>query len=226
MHATSPPEPGAIPVITYFNVRGRAEAIRLILEEVGVAYRERRVAVEEWPALKPTLPFGQLPCYEDGPLRIVQSHAIYRYLARRYDLYGLDEADRVRCDIVEETFVDAQNDLGGFLWKPDFSALRADYEKNHLPQLLTRIQNLLAVNRNGSGFWCGERISFVDFLAWHFLDYVRAFSLATLQQFNTLYAFKQRIETRPRIAAYLSSPRRPATLTVAIAPFGGTPETS
>jgi hypothetical protein len=57
----------AIPVITYFNVRGRAEVIRLLLEEVGVEYRERRVAVEEWSALKATLPFGQLPCLRSRP---------------------------------------------------------------------------------------------------------------------------------------------------------------
>jgi glutathione S-transferase len=214
------------PVITYFNVRGRAEPIRLILEERAVAYRERRVAVEEWPALKPTLPFGQLPCYEHGALRIFQSHAIYRHLARTLDLYGRDETERVRCDVVEEACVDAQGDIAGFFWKPDFADKRADYAANHLPQLLNRMQNLLLENRGGSGFWSGEQLSYVDFLAWHFLDYVRPFSNATLQEFGALYAFKQRIESRQRIAAYLASPRRPATLTVAMAPFGGTPETS
>jgi glutathione S-transferase len=216
----------AMPVITYFNVRGRAEVIRLILEERAVAYGERRVTLEEWPALKPTLPFGQLPCYEQGALRIFQSHAIYRHLARQHDLYGRDETERVRCDVVEEACVDAQNDIGGFFWKPDFAALRVQYEAHHLPQLLDRMQRLLLENRGSAGFWCGEQLSYVDFLAWHFLDYVRAFSMPTLQRFAALYAFKQRIDNRPRIASYLASSRRPATLTVAMAPFGGTPETS
>ena len=214
------------PVITYFDVRGRAEPIRMMLEGRGVAYRERRVAVQEWPALKPTLPFGRLPCYEHGALRIFQSHAIYRHLARTLDLYGRDETERVRCDIVEEACVDAQNDIAGFFWKPDFAEQRSDYEANHLPQLLSRMQSLLLENREGSGFWSGEQLSYVDFLAWHFLDYVRPFSTTTLQRFGVLYAFKQRIERRPRIADYLASTRRPATLTVSMAPFGGTPETS
>lgn len=216
----------AVPVITYFDVRGRAEVIRLLLEEVGVQYRERRVGLEEWPALKATLPFGQLPCYEEGALRIFQSHAIYRHLARQHDLYGRDEAERVRCDVVQEACVDAQNNIASFFWSPDFASKRAEYEASQLPQLLTRMQNLLLENRGSTGFWCGAQLSYVDFLAWHFLDYVRAFSAATLQQFTVLYAFKQRIEARPRIAAYLASPRRPKTLTVALAPFGGTPETS
>jgi len=55
---------------------------------------------------------------------------------------------------------------------------------------------------------------------------VRPFSQHTLDRFETLRAFKRRIEARPRIVAYPSSGRRPATLTISTAPFGGTPETS
>lgn len=98
----------AIPLLTYFDIRGRAEVIRLILEEVAAPYRERRVQEQEWAAVKPTMPFGQMPLYQDGELLIPQSHAIYRYLARKYGLYGQDERERVRCDIIEEVFVEAQ----------------------------------------------------------------------------------------------------------------------
>jgi glutathione S-transferase len=212
--------------LTYFDVRGRAEVVRLLLEESAAPYRERRVALEEWAALKPSLLLGQLPMYEEGDLVILQSHAIYRHLARKHGLYGDDERDRVRCDIVEETFVDAQNELGGFYWNPKFAELRHEYERDKLPVLLDRIQRLFAQNAGGSGFWVGDRLSFVDFLAWHFLDCVRPFSQRTLDRFEVLAAFKRRIEALPRIAAYLSSSRRPATLTVRVAPFGGTVETS
>jgi glutathione S-transferase len=81
------------PLLTYFDVRCRAEIVRLILEETATSYRERRVDVAEWPMLKPTLLFGQLPTYEDGDLLIVQSHAICRYLARKHDLQGADERE-------------------------------------------------------------------------------------------------------------------------------------
>ena len=218
------------PLITYFDVRGRAEVIRLILEEKEIAYREKRVAIEEWPAFKPTLLFGQLPTFEyeseQGKIVLNQSHAIYRHLARTLDLYGQTEAEHVRCDIVEEAFVDAQNNLGGFYWNPQFAEKRTDYEKNDLPALLNKLQQLLQQNQQGQGFWVGTGLTYVDFCAWHFLDYVRPFSQRTLEQFELLYQFKQRLEMRPRIAAYLASPRRPATLTVSMAPFGGTPETS
>ena len=216
----------AVPTLTYFDVRGRAEVIRLILEETGQLDRERRIQLSEWAALKPTFPFGQVPLYQEGDLSIPHSHAIYRYLARKHGLCGTSEADRIRVDVVEETFVDLQNELGGFYWSPQFHEKRDEYERSKLPALLDKAQRLLAQNRGGDGYWVGDALTFVDFQAWHFLDYVRPFSQRTLDGFDKLVAFKQRIESRPRIAAYLASDRRPRTQTVPMAPFGGTAETS
>jgi glutathione S-transferase len=214
------------PLLTYFDVRGRAEVVRLILEETGTAYREKRVQMDEWPSLKPKLPFGQLPTYEEGDLFILHSHAIYRHLARVHNLYGRNEREHVCCDLVEETFVDAQTNVGGFFWHPDFATKRDEYERTALPDLLGKLQRLFEQNDRGNGYWVGDNLTYVDFCAWHLLDYVRPFSQKTLDRFEKLNAFKQRIEARPRIAAYLRSDRRPKTLTVAAAPFGGTPETS
>src|SRR5688500_13629445 len=216
----------SLPTLTYFDIRGRGEVIRLILEETATPYRERRIREQDWAATKPTMPFGQMPLYEEGNVVIVHSHAIYRYLARKHGLYGRDESERIRCDIVEETFVDAQNALGGFFWNPRFSELRDEFERDKLPQLLSQLERLLARNEQGRGFWVGRALSYVDFCAWHFLDNTRAFSQRTLETFELLCAFKQRLQARPWIAADLASERRPRTLTVSMAPFGGTPETS
>ncbi|HTE42998.1 MAG TPA: glutathione S-transferase family protein [Steroidobacteraceae bacterium] len=195
------------PLITYFDVRGRAEVIRLIFEETGTPYRERRIKLEDWPALKPTLPFAQLPTYEDGELSIVHSHAIYRHLARKHGLCGNSESERVRCDVVEETFVDAQSSIGGFFGIPS-SRLNVTNTNATLPDLLGRLQRLLEQNDGGNSYWVGRQLTLADFVAWPALDYVRPFSQRTLERFDKLYAFKQRFEARPRIAAYLNSDRR------------------
>jgi glutathione S-transferase len=226
MHERPETTEGALPTLTYFDVRGRAEVIRLILEETGQPYRERRIQITEWAALKSTFPFGQVPLYEEGELSIPHSHAIYRYLARKHGLCGGSEAERIRTDVVEETFVDLQNALGTFYWSPQFHEKRDEYESTTLPALLDKAQWLLVQNRGGDGYWVGEGLTFVDFCAWHFLDYVRPFSQRTLDRFEKLAAFKRRIESRPRVAAYLTSERRPRTQTVPMAPFGGTAETS
>jgi glutathione S-transferase len=214
------------PLLTYFDVRGRGEIVRAILEETATPYREQRVQLADWTALKPTLPFGQLPRYEDGDLVIVHSHAIYRHLARTHNLYGNNEAERVRCDIVEESFTDAQASLVGLFWSPDFANKRDEFENTTLPEMLSRLQTLFEQNDNGAGYWVGNQLTLADFMAWYTLDCMRAFSQATLQRFVTLNAFKHRFEARPRIAAYLQSPRRPKTITVSLAPFGGTEATS
>ena len=72
--------------LTYFPLRGRAEAIRLVLEYVGATYEDKKVSFEEWGAIKPTLPFGQIPFYEDEDVKIPQSMAIVRHLGRKYSL--------------------------------------------------------------------------------------------------------------------------------------------
>jgi len=66
----------------------RIEIARLILEQAGAHYKDTRVEGAQWPALKATLPLGQIPFLKDGEVQIPQSHAIHRYLARKYNLYG------------------------------------------------------------------------------------------------------------------------------------------
>ncbi|MBC7984894.1 MAG: glutathione S-transferase family protein [Candidatus Obscuribacterales bacterium] len=214
------------PLLTYFDVRGRAEVARLILEETGSVYREKRIQLDEWAAVKPTLAFGQLPLYEDGEYYILQSNAIYRYLARKHNLCGNSEIERVRCDVAAEACGDAWRTMSTFYWDPQFEQKRVEFEQTSLPALIAPLEVLLLQNRSGSGYWVGDALTLADFMAWHFLDYVRPFSQRTLDRFATISAFKQRFETRPRIAAYLQSTRRPKTLTVSLASFGGTPETS
>ena len=80
-----------LPTVTYFDVRARAEPIRLILEELGVQYEDRQITDQEWSRLRSSTPFGWLPVYRDGDLEIWQSNAIYRHLARVHDLYGSNE---------------------------------------------------------------------------------------------------------------------------------------
>ena len=38
--------------LTYFNAKGRAETIRLILAQAGVEYEDYRIARDQWPTVK------------------------------------------------------------------------------------------------------------------------------------------------------------------------------
>ena len=48
----------AKPTIIYFDIRARAEPIRLILEELGIEYEDQQVRPEEWPG-RGILRFGR-----------------------------------------------------------------------------------------------------------------------------------------------------------------------
>lgn len=39
-------------VLTYFNVRGRAEPIRLLFHAAGVEFEDKRLTSEEWAVMK------------------------------------------------------------------------------------------------------------------------------------------------------------------------------
>ena len=50
--------------LTYFNGRGRAETIRLIFAVAKQEFVDERIERDNWPALKPKAPLGQMPFLE------------------------------------------------------------------------------------------------------------------------------------------------------------------
>ena len=200
------------PQITYFDIRGRAEPIRLLLEEIAVDYDDVQVASAEWPALKPRLPFGQLPLYREGEVELVQSHAIYRHLARVHDLYGEDEAQRVRCDMAVEALRDAKDHLGQAFWRPDFERQRKAFVEFELAERLAALARFFDANPAGAEFWAGASPTFADAVAFAYLDDVEALFPGSLAASGQLAAFRERFAARPRIAGYLRSSRRPAAV--------------
>ena len=61
------------------------------------------------PALKPSLPFGQLPVLEVDEVTIGQSMAIARYLANEYGIAGTSNMVKAQVDEVVDVINDVQN---------------------------------------------------------------------------------------------------------------------
>ena len=40
-------------VLHYFDIRGRAEISRMIMNAAGIPYTERRIQFQDWPSIKP-----------------------------------------------------------------------------------------------------------------------------------------------------------------------------
>eukprot|EP00343_Euplotes_focardii_P006903 CAMPEP_0205818968 /NCGR_PEP_ID=MMETSP0206-20130828/1106_1 /ASSEMBLY_ACC=CAM_ASM_000279 /TAXON_ID=36767 /ORGANISM="Euplotes focardii, Strain TN1" /LENGTH=69 /DNA_ID=CAMNT_0053111915 /DNA_START=24 /DNA_END=229 /DNA_ORIENTATION=+ len=47
--------------VTYFNLPGRAESLRLALSAAKISFTDERIEFKDWPALKPSTPWGSLP---------------------------------------------------------------------------------------------------------------------------------------------------------------------
>ena len=72
----------------YFDFHGgRGETARLALSIGGVPFDDERVKGADWPALKPSMPFGELPVLEVDGQRLSQSNAINRYVGQLTGLY-------------------------------------------------------------------------------------------------------------------------------------------
>jgi glutathione S-transferase len=203
--------PKSVPVLTYFQFRGLGEPIRLLLEDLGLPYEDRRVDLfsDAWPALSPTLPFRQLPRLESDGLTLFQSHAILRHLARANGIAGDSEAERLRCDVGIEAARDVQQRLWDHFWSPgsDTAAAAEAFAAGQLAQELGKLGGWL-----GDAPYVGcERPLFADYFVLTVLDEAGAFFPAALERAPSLAAYRRRMHERPGIAAYIASGRQSAS---------------
>ena len=208
--------PGARPKIIYFDLRGRAEPIRLALEDLGEAYDEDRVSAERWSAMKPATPFGVLPILEEGELRLPETLAIYQHIARTRDLYGRSETDRSACDVALSATNEAIGVVWGQFWRPDCEATLGAFMRDEIEPLLGRFQRWFRRDGRTAVHWAGESLTFADYFAFRFLDEIDAFFPQALARHGDLLAFWSAFSQRPGIAAYIASDRRPKAFGVGI----------
>jgi glutathione S-transferase len=197
----------SVPILTYFQFRGLGESIRLLLEDQGIVFEDRRVAFgPEWEALKPELPFGQVPRLQVGDRTIVQSQAILRHLGREHGLCGATEADRVRCDVSLEAARDGSQRLVDHFWSPDSMKPGAPtaFETGTLADLLAMLERWL-----GDAPWFGGgEVLIADYYVLTVLDEAAIFFPAAMERAPALAAYRRRMNERPGIAAYIASGRQ------------------
>merc|ERR1719422_1464155 len=89
-----------MPTFTYFDVRARGEISRLIIEYGDLPIKQIRVNQSEWAALKPTMPFGQLPVLNISGMAFAQSLAIQKFLAIKAGLYPKSPKEQLLTDMI------------------------------------------------------------------------------------------------------------------------------
>ncbi|ELR15158.1 glutathione transferase subfamily protein [Acanthamoeba castellanii str. Neff] len=216
MNTTSPVTK---PTLTYFNVIGRAEVARLMLEDAGADYHF--VPVANWPdwsddkarlTAAGKLAFGQVPLYEepDG-LTLVQSGAIARHLARKLGFNGADAHEEALIDQANEGVVDTITAMAEPIFRTP-AALQTEAKqklvRETLPAHLAMFEKLLEKNGNKGAFLVGAKLSYADLNLWVALELVFArvegSRDALLGAFPAVKKLIESVSGRERIKAYIA----------------------
>eukprot|EP00834_Sanchytrium_tribonematis_P004124 NODE_186_length_13589_cov_0.385545.p11 type:complete len:200 gc:universal NODE_186_length_13589_cov_0.385545:1527-928(-) len=98
--------------LTYANMRGRAEAIRLTLYISNIPFTDYRMTKEEWPHLKSNTPFYQVPTLEiNSSIIIGQSLAILRYCGQLSHLIPSHDASHDIANAFIDGIIDQIEDI-------------------------------------------------------------------------------------------------------------------
>jgi glutathione S-transferase len=214
------------------SVQGRGEFVRLALEEGGAQYRD--VARESgkgagMAAMMRLLndrvarpPFAP-PFLKAGRLLIGQTANILQFLGPRHGLAPKAPAGRLWTHQLQLTIVDFLVEIhdshhpvaGGLYYEDQRREARrraADFVMNRLPKFLGYFETVLAQNASGKHYALGAHLTYVDLSLFQIVSglnfaFPRAMAGAR-RKYPRLLALHSRIQDRPRIAAYLASPRR------------------
>ena len=115
----------------YFDIPGKAEAIRLLCTYSNLSFEDIRLTRAQFEELraKNKLPFGQVPALEvDAKAILVQSAAIMRYLGKLSGLYPSDPLLAAKVDAV----MDEEADLLTGLSVSKYSCKSTILTANHI----------------------------------------------------------------------------------------------
>jgi glutathione S-transferase len=212
------------------GIQGRGEFVRLALEEAGAEYEDVARRSGGMTAMERLMngaagvhpPFAP-PFLKDGDVLIAQTANILLYLGRRLGLAPRDEAGRLWAhqlqltiaDVVDEAH-DTHHPIASSLYYEDQRAeaqrRAANFIANRIPKYLGYFDRVLEHNPQGDRHLVGRRISYCDLSLFQLvasLRYAIPRAMAQLEPgFSRVIALHDRVDARPRIAAYLKSPRR------------------
>lgn len=216
------------------TIQGRGEFIRLALEEGGADYVDvarlaegeggGRAAVQRLlePAPDGRTPFAP-PLLRAGKLLLSQTANILLYLGPRLGLAPKAEAGRLWAHQLQLTLADwvvEAHDTHHPIAKSQYyedqkpEALRRakDFKTLRLPKFLGYFERLLEAKNGAPRHLVGKSLTYVDLSLFQIiagLDYAFPRALAALKPKHPhVMALHRHVMERPRIAAYLSSPRR------------------
>ncbi|THD27894.1 Prostaglandin-H2 D-isomerase [Fasciola hepatica] len=194
----------------YFQFRGRAEPIRLLLTCAGVKFEDYQFTMDQWPTIKPTLPGGRVPLLDvtgpDGKLRRYQeSMAIARLLARQFKMMGETDEEYYLIERIIGECEDLYREVYTIFRTPqgEKEAKIKEFKENNGPTLLKLVSESL--ESSGGKHVAGNRITLGDLFLFTTLTHVMETVPGFLEQkFPKLHEFHKYLPTScSRLSEYL-----------------------
>jgi len=215
------------------TIQGRGEFVRQVLEEAGARYRD--VARETGKGAGVAALMGFLngrnierppfapPFLKAGKLVIGQTANILQFLGARHSLAPKNEGGRLWTHELQLTMADllveihdTHHPVAADLYyedqKKEARRRSTDFLKHRLPKFLGYFEQVLAKSSRGENYLAGMRVTYADLSMFQIvagLNYAFPRAMAgAARKYRRVVALHGRVQERPRIAAYLASPRR------------------
>lgn len=209
----------ARPKLTYFDIRGRGEPIRLALTDLGVDYEADTIERSTWKDRKAagiadgSLCFGQIPQFSDEDVCMVQMNAILRHLGRKHGAYGRSEADRSQVDMLLDAVEDGRAKYLELCYRERFAEDKVREFGERIVDasaggsgFIANTERLLGRNPKDAAFLvAGEGPTVADYSCLDFIDNVLRIVPTALDAAPLLKAWYDRMMARDRIKAYVAS---------------------
>lgn len=208
----------------YWKIRGLMQPIRLMNEYLGVKWEEKlyeakatpegKYDYSEWTSEKwelgldfPNLPYMMDP--ETG-MKLTQSDAILRYIARKYSpaMLGTDLLSQASVNMVAGVLADLKSKMNDVVYGP------ADMYQTKLGGFKTYATRLMAGALKYMGtrsYIAADYLTYVDFVAYEHFSVTRLMVpdilTETPDMHTTLEQYLTRIENLPGVAEYRKSAR-------------------
>ncbi len=127
------------PTLAYWDIRGLAEPIRLLLVYTGTEFEDKRFITGDAPGFDKScwfdnkfnfgLDFPNLPFYIDGDVKLTQTNAILRHISCKNGLDGKTDTEKDRVNMIKNQVKDFRNDFAKLSYNPDFENVKEEYLK-------------------------------------------------------------------------------------------------
>lgn len=176
----------------------------------NIAFEDCRVELDDWPTFKPECPFGQMPVLEINNVKYHQSLAIVRYLAKKCKLYGKDDEQALRIDIIADTFNDLRQKIGRYYYESDEKykeQLKAPLFSETIPFYLEKLD---AIVKENNGYFVDGELSYADLYFVSLLHYINFMIGGNLiNNYPNLESLEKTVHNIPAIKTWIE--KRPKT---------------